>query len=132
MKENKISFIEKGDTIYLVKSSEAADFLNGSIQSGFIQSLHLISSQGIFNSLVECCKENIVGFDITGDSDLSEQEFLYGKTPYTAVVSVNEQQENDFVDYMYNHDIELTLLGHVTKGELRMDDTSYGYIEDFL
>lgn len=132
MKENRISFVSKGDTIYLVTSTEAVDFLNGSIESGFIQSLHLISGQGIFHTLVECCKENKLGFDITGDSDLSEQEFLHGKTKYTAIVSVDEDQETDFVDYMFNHNVELTLLGHVTKGELRMDDTSYGFIEEFL
>jgi len=29
---------------------------------------------------------------------------------------------------MFNQGISLTLLGHVTKGELRVDDESYGHI----
>jgi hypothetical protein len=28
--------------------------------------------------------------------------------------------------------LEITLLGHVTKGELRIDDKSFGYIADYI
>ncbi len=132
MKENNINFEQKGDTIYLITSKEAVDYLNTTIESGFITSLHIISGKGIFQSLVDCCKENILGFDITGDSEIPEEEFLNGKTKYLAIISVNIDQEDDFVEYMFNHSIELTLLGHVTKGELRVDDTSYGYIEQHI
>ena len=131
MKEIKSSFAQKGDTLYLVTSSEAVDYLNTSIDAGFISSLHRISGKGIFHSLVECCRANALGFDITGDSDLSDDEFLYGNTQYLAIVSVNNEQEEDFVNFMFNHGIDATLLGHVTKGELRMDDRSFGFISDY-
>lgn len=131
MKETNSSFVQKGDTLYLVTSSEAVDYLNSSIDSGFITSLHRISGKGIFHSLVECCRDNALGFDITGDSDLTDEEFLYGNTKYVAIVSVNDDQEGDFVNFMFNHGIETTLLGHVTKGELRMDDHSYGFISEY-
>ena len=49
----------------------------------------------------------------------------------TTIVSVNEDQEEDFVNFMFNHGIDATLLGHVTKGELRMDDRSFGFISDY-
>ncbi|HIZ87842.1 MAG TPA: hypothetical protein IAC03_06770 [Candidatus Coprenecus pullistercoris] len=131
MKETKSSFERKGDTLYLITSSEAVDYLNSSIDAGFISSLHRISAKGIFQSLVECCMTNGLGFDITGDSDLTDDEFLYGNTRYVAIVSVNDEQEGDFVNFMFNHGMETTLLGHVTKGELRMDDHSYGFISDY-
>lgn len=131
MKETNSSFVQKGDTLYLVTSSEAVDYLNSSIDSGFITSLHRISGKGIFHSLVECCRDKALGFDITGDSDLTDEEFLYGNTKYVAIVSVNNDQEGDFVNFMFNHGIEATLLGHVTKGELRMDDHSYGFISEY-
>ena len=131
MKETNSSFVKKGDTLYLVTSSEAVDYLNSSIDSGFISSLHRISGKGIFQSLVECCRDNALGFDITGDSDLTDDEFLYGNTKYVAIVSVNDDQEGNFVNFMFNHGIETTLLGHVTKGELRMDDHSYGFISEY-
>ena len=62
---------------------------------------------------------------------MEEEEFLNGKTPYKAIVGVDEEQEEDFVNYMFNQGISLTLLGHVTKGELRVDDESYGYISEY-
>ena len=65
MKETNSSFVQKGDTLYLVTSSEAVDYLNSSIDSGFITSLHRISGKGIFHSLVECCRDKSLGFDIT-------------------------------------------------------------------
>ena len=67
MKEIKSSFAQKGDTLYLITSSEAVDYLNTSIDAGFISSLHRISGKGIFHSLVECCRANALGFDITGE-----------------------------------------------------------------
>lgn len=131
MKETRSDFMRKGDTLYLVTSSEAVDYLNASIEADFISSLHRISGKGIFQSLVECCKNNLLGFDITGDSDLTEEQFLYGNTRYLAVVSVNDVQEEDFVNFMFNHGMDVVLLGHVTKGELRMDDRSFGFISDY-
>ena len=47
-------------------------------------------------------------------------------------MAVDEEQENDFVDYMFNNDINVTLLGHVTKGELRMDELIFGHITDYI
>ena len=43
-----------------------------------------------------------------------------------------EYRNGDFVDFLFNEDIPVTLLGHVTKGELRLDDESFGYIEDYI
>jgi len=131
MKEVQISFQSKGDTLYLVSSKEAVDFLNGSIESGFIGSLHLVNSDGLFKTLLESCMKNSLGFDITSDEESSVEEFLNGRSRYLAVISVNAGQENDFVDYMFNHGVSVTLLGHTTKGELRVDDVSYGFIGDF-
>lgn len=131
MKELRHHFESKGTTIYLVSDKEAIKFLNGSIETDFIDCLHKISSKGIFRTLVECCKPNNLGFDITTDSEMEEEEFLNGKTPYKAIVGVDEEQEEDFVNYMFNQGISLTLLGHVTKGELRVDDESYGYISEY-
>lgn len=132
MKENNSSFIQKGDTLYLISSTEAVDYLNSSIPSDFISSLHRISAKGIFDSLVECCRKERLGFDITGDSDMSDDDFLYGNTKYIAIVSVNNDQESEFVNFMLAHEVSPFLLGHVTKGELRMDDHSFGFIDKYM
>ena len=98
----------------------------------FITSAHYISSNGLFVSLVECCAPNNLGFDITGDGEIEDKEFLFGLSKYVAIVTVTEEQENDFVDFLYDNDIPVTLLGHVTKGELRLDELVFGHITDYL
>lgn len=131
MAQIRSSFVQKGDTLYLVASKEAEDFLKTGVDSGFINSMHRISAKGIFDSLVECCRENRLGFDITADSDYDDEFFLKGNTKYTVIVSVDNEQEEDFVNMMYAHGVDTMLLGHVTKGELRMDDRSFGFIDDY-
>lgn len=132
MDKMNCSFIQKGDTLYLIASKDAKDLLNTGTEPDFINSLHEISDKGIFDTLVECCKDRRLGFDITSDSDYEDDEFLYGKTKYTSVVSVDDVQEEDFVNFMFAHGMETMLLGHVTKGELRMDDRSFGFIGDHV
>ena len=34
------------------------------------------------------------------------------------------------IDYMMDQDLPFSALGHVTKGELRIDDSSFGFISD--
>lgn len=131
MKELRNHFESKGETLYLVSDSKAIKFLNGSIENDFISCLHQINEKGIFDSLIECCKPNKLGFDITSDSEYEEEEFLHGKTKYKAIVAVEEDQEEDFANYMFNQGVSIILLGHVTKGELRVDDESYGFISEY-
>jgi hypothetical protein len=137
-----MAFDCKGDTIYLVGknrddsdyqvNSTMLDYIVKSIEKNFISSAHYISKDGLFCSLIEACAPNSLGFDITSDAEKEDKDFLFGKNDYIAVISVNEEQENDLVDFLFNHNIPITLLGHVTKGEVRMDEYSFGHITDYL
>ncbi len=135
-----MAFDCKGDTIYIVGKAEDGESVNGdmlnifskAIENEMITSAHYISSNGLFLSLLESCAPNGLGFDITGDAEIEDRDFLFGQSSYFAVVTVNDEQENDFVDFLFNNDIPVTLLGHVTKGELRLDELSFGHIEDFI
>ena len=141
-KITSMAFDSKGDTIYLVGNIEDdSDFqLNDktlnvilkAIEHDLITSAHHISSNGLFISLLECCAPNELGFDITGDAEYEDKEFLFGRSRYMAIITVNDSQENDLVDFLFNENIPITLLGHVTKGELRLDDLSFGYINDYI
>lgn len=135
-----MAFDCKGDTIYLVGAIDEDEDINPnifrallkSIEEELVTSAHYISSNGLFLSLLEACAPNNLGFDITGDAEIEDKEFLFGRSKYIAIVTVNEEQENDFVDLLFNNNVLVTLLGHVTKGELRMDELSFGHITDFL
>lgn len=141
-KVTSMAFDAKGDTIYLVGNvDDESDFqLNNNtldvilkaIEKDYITSAHHISSNGLFISLLEACAPNELGFDITSDAELEDKEFLFGYSKYLALITVNDAQENDLVDFLFNENVPITLLGHVTKGELRMDDLSFGYINDYI
>ena len=139
----QMSFDSKGDTIYLVgkvdedndyyiNNNQTLDAILKTIESGLITSAHYISANGLFLSLLECSAPNQLGFDITGDAEIEDKDFLFSRSNHGVIITVNEEQENDLVDYMFNNNIPITLLGHVTRGELRMDDESFGDITDYL
>ncbi|MEG0890784.1 MAG: hypothetical protein RSF01_02760 [Bacteroidales bacterium] len=138
-----MAFDSKGDTIYLVGehlddeseyqiNDNTLNVILKSIEKGLITSAHYINSDGLFISLLESCAPNNLGFDITGDAEIEDKDFLFARSRHIAVITVNEEQENDLVDYLFNNKIPITLLGHVTKGELRLDELSFGHITDYL
>lgn len=101
------------------------------IENRLICSAHDISEGGLFVSLLESCIPNQLGFDITTDSEIREDAFLFGEGQGRVVVSVCPSREDEFVDFMMKQKVPFITLGHVTKGELRIDDLSYGFIKDY-
>lgn len=156
-----VGFQKKGDMIYLVgKSSNdlsGSEYLakthlieetaapeidldlelriqsvvNEVIRRKYIASAHDVSMGGLFVALVECCLANSLGFDITSPAEVREDAFLFGEAQSRIIVSVSPDKENDFLDFMMEQDVPFSALGHITKEELRVDDTSFGFIADY-
>ncbi len=101
------------------------------IDNNLIRSAHDVSEGGLFITLLESSIPNQLGFDITTDSEIREDAFLFGEGQSRVVVSVSPSMEDDFIDFMVKQKIQFITLGHVTKGELRIDDTSFGFIKDY-
>lgn len=134
-----MAFGKKGDTIYLLgnykgseDNSSILEVLYDAIEKGYVCSAHSLDGKGLFISLIESCGVKGLGFDITGDAEIEDREFLFNSANSAFLISVNSKNEGEFVDFIYNNGAELTLLGHVTKGEMRMDELSFGYINDFI
>ncbi len=155
-----MSFRKKGDTIFLlgrsvndISSSEYLysyhkikntppphfdlDFeyklnlmLQALVKANLVESVHDVSDGGLFINLLESCFKNDLGFDITSDAEIREDAFLFGEAQGRVVVSVDENVEQEFIDMMIENNFPFSALGHVTKGELRIDDISYGFIRD--
>jgi phosphoribosylformylglycinamidine synthase len=155
-----MAFKEKGDMIYLigkssndiscseylyswhgVKKSPPPEFnldfefniqeaIKGLINNHLIRSAHDISDGGLFVSLAESAMPRDLGFDITSPAEIRRDAFLFGESQSRVVVSVTQSKETDFIDFLMNMKIPFTALGHVTKGELRVDDLSFGFISD--
>ena len=71
-----------------------------------------------------------LGFDITTDSEIPEEEFLLENHGVAAVVTVSMDDDEDLVRFLFDNNITVMTLGHVTKGDIRIDDYSYGNIRD--
>ncbi|NSW44289.1 MAG: phosphoribosylformylglycinamidine synthase subunit PurL [Bacteroidales bacterium] len=101
------------------------------IEHRMICSAHDVSEGGLFITLLESSIPNQLGFDITTDSEIREDAFLFGESQSRVVVSVCPSREDAFIDFMVKQNFPFITLGHVTKGELRIDDVSYGFIKDY-
>ena len=100
------------------------------IKNKLIRSAHDVSDGGLFITLLESSMPNDLGFDITTDSDIRKDAFLFGEAQGRVVISVNEEQETKFIDTLAQSTVPFTLLGHITKGEMRIDDKSFGFVSE--
>jgi phosphoribosylformylglycinamidine synthase len=68
-----------------------------------------------------------LGFDIESDSEIRLDAFLFGEAQSRVVVTVTEDQEAEFIEFMTMQNTPFTLLGHVTKGKMVIDGEHYGF-----
>jgi phosphoribosylformylglycinamidine synthase len=159
--QTTLAFHEKGDMIYLIgrsyndvasseylysyhkiKQSPAPHFdldeeyevqklLKALIRNNLIHSAHDVSDGGLFVALLESAMPENFGFDITSDAEIRTDAFLFGESQSRVVVSVSASLEAAFIDFVGKYDVPISTLGHVTKSEIRVDDTSFGFISDF-
>jgi len=155
-----ISFKSKGDLIYLVgkqvEDINQSEYLRNivgieyspapyfdldeeynmqkavyqSINAKVIESAHDISEGGLWVALIESSFQNVLGFDITSSGEIRKDAFLFGEAQGRVVVSVKEKNNEKFIKIMKKNNVPFMLLGHVTKGDVRIDDISYGHIKD--
>lgn len=104
--------------------------VKGLISQELINAAHDCADGGLFVTLVEMAMPRGLGFDIVTDSEIREDAFLFGEAQSRVVVSVSEDQEEDFIEFMMGSGVNCTLLGHVTKGKMMIDDEHYGFIAE--
>ncbi|MCK4853316.1 MAG: hypothetical protein KAT31_03620, partial [Bacteroidales bacterium] len=94
------------------------------------RSAHDVSDGGLYITLVESAMPGELGFDITSPAEVRKDAFLFGEAQSRVVVTVNHAMETEFIDFMMDQELPFSAVGHVTKGELRVDDVSFGFISD--
>jgi len=115
----------------LDKEAELQNTLTRLIRAGVIESAHDVADGGTFITLLESAMVNNLGFDITTSSEIREDAFLFGESPSRVLVSVREVKEDRFLDLLKKSDLPFSLIGHVSKGEIRVDDQSYGDVSEY-
>jgi phosphoribosylformylglycinamidine synthase len=104
--------------------------VKGLIGMELINAAHDCSDGGLFVTMVEMSMPRGLGFDIVTDAEIREDAFLFGEAQSRVVVTVSEDSEEDFIEYMMGSGVNFTLLGHVTKGKLMIDDEHFGFIAE--
>lgn len=115
----------------LEKEYQLQELVKNSIKQKHIESAHDVADGGLFITLVESAMPNQLGFDITTSSEIRTDAFLFGEAPSRIVVTVRETKEDEFLDAIKHSQVPFTLIGHVTKGDLRIDQKSYGHISQY-
>ena len=115
----------------LEEECELQSIVSRLIDRRLIESAHDVSTGGLFVTLVESALPNNLGFDITSDAEMRLDAFLFGESQGRIVVSVSSETEAPFLDFMIEQRVPMMALGHVTKSEIRIDDTSYGFLPDY-
>ena len=153
------SFKRKGNHIFMIgrmtddiSSSEYLEFYHGVSESplpafniedeiqlqncirklnagNLIESASPVGKGGLFFTLLRAAIPNELGFDITTSAETRIDSFLFGEAMGRILVGVHPDKEDEFVDAMSEMKVPFFTLGHVTKGEIRVDDESLGYID---
>ena len=94
-----------------------------------ISSASPVGKGGLFFTLLRAAIPNGLGFDITTDAEIRKDAFLFGEAMGRVIVDVDPAMEDEFVDVVSGLKVPFFTVGHVTRGEIRIDDESYGYTD---
>lgn len=94
-----------------------------------INSASPVGKGGLFFTLLRAAIPNELGFDITTAAETRIDAFLFGEAMGRILVEVESENEDEFVDVLTDMNVPFFTLGHITKGEIRIDDMSLGYID---
>lgn len=115
----------------LDKEYEVQEIVKQLIRKQLIESAHDVADGGLFITLLESAMHRNLGFDITTAAEYRKDAFLFGEAPSRVVVSVRETEEDAFIDLMKESQVSFSLLGHVTKGDIRIDEHSFGSVDQY-
>ena len=101
------------------------------IRENAIKSAHDLSEGGLWVGLLEKGFSSGLGFDITLPAEFRKDAVLFGESASRILVTVSEEHKNKFIDLMMLNGCEFDLMGHVTKGDIRLDDEDWGKVADY-
>jgi phosphoribosylformylglycinamidine (FGAM) synthase-like enzyme len=113
----------------LATESRLTEVMKEVIKNDLVISCSPVGIGGLFFTLLRNALPNDLGFDITTDAEIRTDAFLFGESMGRFVVTVSKEKEDEFVDYLFDRKIPVMTLGHVTKGEIRIDDQSMGFVD---
>lgn len=113
----------------LETEAELQDKVLALIHGKVIQSAHDISEGGLFTAVMESAMAGKLGFEITTDSALRKDAFMFGEGQSRVIVSVAPDQEAAFIDMMKDH--PYSQIGRVTTEQIIVDDQNWGAVSEW-
>ncbi|MDA9792623.1 phosphoribosylformylglycinamidine synthase subunit PurL [Schleiferiaceae bacterium] len=101
------------------------------IREGVLNSAHDLSEGGLWVGLLEKGFASGLGFDITLPAEFRKDAVLFGEAASRILVTVSEENKDKFIDLMMLNGCDFDLMGHVTKGGIRVDDEDWGSVSDY-
>ena len=112
------------------KEAKVEKAIASMIEKDFINAVHSVKEGGLYVSLVEMAIPRGLGFDVEADGEFRLDAYLFGEGKGRMLISVNEEKEDAFIEFMSTLDVPSTLLGHVTKGKMVIDGEHFGFINE--
>jgi len=101
--------------------------VSGLINLNLLESSNPVGKGGLFFTLLRASIPNGLGFDITTDAEIRRDSFLFGESMGRILVEVASENEDLFVDTLTEMRMPFFTVGHITRGEIRIDDVSFGH-----
>ncbi|WP_317899585.1 phosphoribosylformylglycinamidine synthase subunit PurL [Aurantibacillus circumpalustris] len=101
------------------------------IRSKSINSAHDLSDGGLFMTLLESSMVNNLGFEISSDSSVRKDAFLFGEAQSRVVVSVSGNKTEAVEAELKKQNVVFKKLGSVKGSSVIVDGTNYGSINDY-
>ncbi len=100
------------------------------IRQNVIASAHDVADGGLYITLLESAMPNNLGFAIETDAEIRKDAFLFGEAQGRVVVSVKPDMQESFIELLATSEVEFSLLGIVNNGDLKIDDQSFGSVNE--
>jgi len=100
------------------------------IKEKLLVSAHDVSDGGLYIALLESALPNQLGFAIETDPEIRKDAFLFGEAQGRVVVSVKQEKQEALIELLATSEVEFSYLGTVTRGDLIIDDASFGTIKE--
>jgi phosphoribosylformylglycinamidine synthase len=114
------------DTEYKIQACITALIKNKSILSA-----HDVSDGGVFMNLLESAMVNNLGFEITTDTSVRKDAFLFGEAQSRVIVSVSANNSSSIETELKKQNVAFTKLGVVKGKAVVIDNTNYGLISEY-
>jgi len=100
------------------------------IREKLLVSAHDVSDGGLYIALLESALPKQLGFTIESDEEIRKDAFLFGEAQGRVVVSVKPENQEALVELLATSEVEFSFLGTVNRGDLLIDDASFGTIKE--